>query len=555
MRVCLYARYSSDRQNPRSVDDQVRELRDFCDRRGWIVVDTFSDPEVSGATVILRPGVQAMMAAAAEGRFDVVLVESLDRFSRDLGDTANLRKSLKFHQVALHTLSGEQSLLHIAFDGARAEQFLEDLKVKVRRGQRGNISRGLAAGGVSYGYEVVREFDDKGRVQGGRRRINEAEAAIVREVLTSYAAGVSPLAIAEDLNRRGIPAPRGGRWRASTISGNKARRTGILQNELYTGQLTYGRTCKAKNPATGKELIRNQPEAEWKRQYVPELRIIDDATWAEVRAMMTRTGAQARAGKPVKRAAHLLSGLITCTCGAPYVARDAKRLSCRGFMHDGTCTNARRVRRDWIETRVLDEIAAALARPEAVAAHAHRLHQAKAAQDGQRRGQHRAAVKELGEVRTKIGRLVNSIADGDSAPASIMTMITSLEAREKVLAATVDSLKDEDVVRLEPNAHRLYAARLANLREALESGTPAQRAKARSLLRGLIERVEIIPVTGADGRETFEWKLVGKLAEFLKLAANGGAEKTPNVAWGSVLVRVEEVGQIPPPLLELRFTG
>ena len=65
MRVAIYARYSTDNQNPRSVDDQIREAVEYCDRKGWRVVATFSDPEISGSTVVLRPGVQAMLAAAA----------------------------------------------------------------------------------------------------------------------------------------------------------------------------------------------------------------------------------------------------------------------------------------------------------------------------------------------------------------------------------------------------------------------------------------------------------------------------------------------------------
>jgi hypothetical protein len=86
-RVALYARYSSDHQREESIADQHRICREFAAREGWTVVAEHSDAAVSGAS-LLRPGFQALMREALGGRVDVVLAESLDRFSRDQEDTA-----------------------------------------------------------------------------------------------------------------------------------------------------------------------------------------------------------------------------------------------------------------------------------------------------------------------------------------------------------------------------------------------------------------------------------------------------------------------------------
>jgi DNA invertase Pin-like site-specific DNA recombinase len=51
-------------------------------RQGWTVTQEFTDHAISGAT-LLRSGFQALMRDALNNRFDIVLAESLDRFSRD----------------------------------------------------------------------------------------------------------------------------------------------------------------------------------------------------------------------------------------------------------------------------------------------------------------------------------------------------------------------------------------------------------------------------------------------------------------------------------------
>jgi DNA invertase Pin-like site-specific DNA recombinase len=71
-KVALYARYSSDNQTVASIEDQFRICREHAAREKWKVVGTYHDAAISGANVILRPGVQAVLADAQRGVFDVV---------------------------------------------------------------------------------------------------------------------------------------------------------------------------------------------------------------------------------------------------------------------------------------------------------------------------------------------------------------------------------------------------------------------------------------------------------------------------------------------------
>jgi DNA invertase Pin-like site-specific DNA recombinase len=82
LKVAIYARYSSDNQRDASIADQLRVCREFAKRQDWTIIDEFSDHAVSGAP-LFRPGFQALMRDALNQRFDVVLAEALDRFSRD----------------------------------------------------------------------------------------------------------------------------------------------------------------------------------------------------------------------------------------------------------------------------------------------------------------------------------------------------------------------------------------------------------------------------------------------------------------------------------------
>jgi DNA invertase Pin-like site-specific DNA recombinase len=83
-RAALYVRVSTDQQ---SVDNQVRELRQIAERRGWNVVHVYSDAGISGAKGRdKRPGLDTMLKDASRRKFDVVMAWAIDRLGRSLVD-------------------------------------------------------------------------------------------------------------------------------------------------------------------------------------------------------------------------------------------------------------------------------------------------------------------------------------------------------------------------------------------------------------------------------------------------------------------------------------
>jgi DNA invertase Pin-like site-specific DNA recombinase len=154
MRVAVYARYSSEHQNERSIDDQVRLCREHAARQllGAEVIGVYADYALSGSSLKNRPEVARLVTDAGAGIYDAVLTEALDRLSRDQEDIAGIFKRLNFAGVRLLTVAeGEIGELQIGFKGTMNALFLRDLEAKIKRGQSGRAGDGLTPGGLSYG--------------------------------------------------------------------------------------------------------------------------------------------------------------------------------------------------------------------------------------------------------------------------------------------------------------------------------------------------------------------------------------------------------------------
>ena len=208
MRAVVYARYSSDLQRETSLEDQVQLCRERIRSEGWSYLHAYTDRAISGSTT-LRPAYQRLLEDARHGQFDILVAEALDRLSRDQEDVAGLFKRLRFAGARLFTIAeGEIGELHVGLKGTMNALFITDLRLKVKRGLTGRVRQGKSAGGLAYGYRVIRELDGRGELIRGRRRIDEAEARVVRRIFEAFAAGKSPRAIAKMLNAEGVPGPQ-----------------------------------------------------------------------------------------------------------------------------------------------------------------------------------------------------------------------------------------------------------------------------------------------------------------------------------------------------------
>ena len=515
-RAAIYARYSSDNQRDASIEDQVRQCRARIEQEQWQLSEVYSDHAISGATT-LRPGYQKMLEDARAGRFDVLVAEALDRLSRDQENIAGLFKQLCFAEVKFVTLSeGEIGELHVGLKGTMNALFLKDLAHKTRRGLEGRIRQGKSGGGLSFGYEVVHKIDASGEAERGKRRINEAEAAIVCRIFQEFAQGRSPRAIAQSLNKEGMPGPAGRSWGPSTIYGNWQRGTGILNNELYIGRLVWNRQQFIKDPNTGRRQARPNPENKWIVEEVPHLRIIDDALWTLVkdrqrdsrsRVMTKDKGIRS---ERARRPSYLLSGLLKCgACGGGFSKISQSHYGCSTARNKGTCDNLLTMRRDELEATVLHGLKDQLMHPELVTAFIDEFHREVNRQRAEQDGDHDRTKRDLEKTQRELRRLIDAIKAGVPG-AAVKDEMAVLEARRIELLAQKQAAPPP-MPRLHPNLAELYRQKVINLAEALNDED--SRLEAAECIRELIEEIRLVPENGK-----LKVELYGELAALINLA-------------------------------------
>jgi site-specific DNA recombinase len=544
-RVALYARYSSDNQSVASIDDQFRICREHAVRENWKIVGTYHDAAISGASVILRPGVQALLQDAQRGMFDIVLAEALDRVSRDQADVATLFKHLLFAGVQIVTLSeGEVSELHVGLKGTMNALFLKDLAAKTHRGIRGRVQKGKSGGGLCYGYDVVKHADAQGEPIRGERAINEWQAQIIRRVFRAFADGISPRAIARRLNDEGIPGPDGALWTDSTLRGHAARGTGFINNELYVGKLIWNRLRYVKDPTTGKRVSRINPREKWITAEVPELRIVDDALWQAAKARQDELTVKyanvvtaARTARTnrlngMHRPRSLLSGLLVCgCCGSPYTLRGQDRYACSNHVMSGSCTNSRSITREALEVRMLAGLRDRLMAPE-IAAKAMRAYAEETNRlNHERRSSGDADRRELDKITRSIKEIVALVEDGGGSRV-LLTRLRELEAREDELRARL-AHAPVDIPDIHPNIASIYRRKVERLTEALRH--PQEREEAAEAIRALIERIALTP---GPMRGQIDATLHGDLNKILEWATRTGQKNKTDTPGSGVSVSV-----------------
>ncbi|MBT3022027.1 MAG: recombinase family protein [Candidatus Thiodiazotropha sp. (ex Lucina aurantia)] len=539
-RAAIYARYSSDLQNDASIEDQIRLCSERATAEDWTIQNCYTDAGISGAS-LMRPGIQSLMQAAMNGEFDVLLCEALDRLSRDQEDIAGIYKRMEFAGVKIITLSeGEISTLHIGLKGTMNAMFLKDLADKTRRGLRGKVENGKSGGGLAYGYKVVKKFDASGEAIKGYREIDEDQAKVICRIFSEYANdNKSPKAIASDLNDEGIPCPSGKAWGQSTIYGNRRRGTGIINNELYIGQLVWNRQRFLKDPRTGKRVARPNPESEWIRQDVPELRIVPQELWDAVKARQKALDALTGHLGAKKRPKYLLSGLLKCgVCGGGFAKINSERYGCASARNKGesVCNNKITVKRDYLEGKVLDALQTHLMRPALVELfcreYTKHMNEMIAAQHAEVK-QHKSNMAKLAKEKQNIIEAIKRGIDPDL----VKDELEALKAREADLEAKLEVSGHEPKPFIHPAMASRYHAEVKALTHALKE---SQAGQAAEHIRTLIEKVVLSPKADEDALQI---DLYGDLAGILTIATEGntmsGNEKRPvdGTANGSAIYR------------------
>ncbi len=218
----LYARISSDPSGRAlGVERQLRDLRKLARSNGWETVEYVDNHASAYKDHAKRPAFDRLLDDAAAGRVGIIAAWHPDRLARhpralerliDVCETRDLPVvTVQAGVVDLSTPSGRAMGRTLVAWGA----FEVEHKADRQRSKHRELSeKGLWAGGPRpYGYRVVPA--DGG---GTTLTVVQAEAKVVREIVTRLLGGESLRRIARDLQGRGIVSPSGGvTWYASTV--------------------------------------------------------------------------------------------------------------------------------------------------------------------------------------------------------------------------------------------------------------------------------------------------------------------------------------------------
>ena len=488
---------------------------------GWSRPSLYQDAAISGSRVD-RPGYQSMMKAAKEKLFDVLLLDDFSRLARDYIEAAQAVRTLKFQGVRLIGVSDGLDTyragykLETGMRGLMAELYLDDLAEKTHRGLMGQALDGYSAGGLPYGYT---SFHDG---HGSRRAITEDQAKWVRWIFARYAAGDSPRSIAGELNRKGVPSPRGGTWAPTAIYPD-AKGVGLLGNAIYNGRQTWNKTKWVKDPVTGRRRRTLRPESEWVITDHPELKIIDDELWMAARCRERATRQKTvRQREALKKYAsggrgprYLFSGLLKCgCCGGPYVIVDRYRYGCAIHKDRGVtaCANSAKIARETAEQILLRGIKDDLLSEEAYRLFEHETRQLlKDMQPDPSAARRRAA-----KTKSEVDNIMAAIRQGVITPTT-KRALEDAENATRNAEAELQAILTFQPAQILPRAREIYRNMVAKL-ECIDDVTAAREA-----IRAIVGEIRLVPENGELWAET---KQCG-LAALSQITAVAGAGFEP----------------------------
>ena len=241
----------------------------FAERQGLSLKGVFID-HTGGTRSLGHGGLQGLLRGAAAGDFGVVIVESLDRLSRDTAHVRRLVTHLSNLGIELHRASsGKVSVDDLFMRGLMSEAARDNQRRRIQWGVRNAARRGQVSGRRPYGYALLPG-------SRGGLRIDAGQAEIVREAFRLFGNGMSTRDVAKALNAR--PAPDR-TWTADSVRN-------LLKTDLYDGRIVHGRTTRVRDELTGRSRAVVCPDEHWTVVAAEHLRIVDVGSWARARELL-----------------------------------------------------------------------------------------------------------------------------------------------------------------------------------------------------------------------------------------------------------------------------
>ncbi len=318
-RVAAYARVSVESERMQhSLAAQVSYYSELIQRhREWEYAGVYADYGISGTGLKDRIEFRRMLEDCEDGKIDIILTKSIQRFARNTVDLLKTVRRLKelgievrFEKENINSMSGDGELMLTilaSFAQEESRSISENCKWGIRkRFQSGDIS-------VANKHILGYRYDEKQRCY----TIIPEEAVIVRRMFQLYLEGKSLQTICDDLNAAGYRTTKGFLFKEGSI-------TKLINNEIYAGDLRRQKSYIT-DPIT-KNKVKNNGELP--QYYISDTHeaILDRATYARVQAEIKRRTALLNPTYP-------FTGKIVCDCCGNCFTRKKGRLNGRLYYH------------------------------------------------------------------------------------------------------------------------------------------------------------------------------------------------------------------------------
>jgi site-specific DNA recombinase len=271
-----------------SLGEQEQAIRDWCTANGYELTEIFSDPGRSGTNGD-RPGFKSLLAGAARGDFDLVVVWKSSRLFRSGLLAYRVKESLTAGKCDIRSVTDGLNLQTLGFYALVGEMERDNLISQMVMGKLGAARKGIWTGGqMPFGYRV----DEDGRI-----REDPNESPILRRAFAMLADGWSLYSIVKKFESLGIKTRRGANWQIKTL------RDMLKYSAYTTGKLRV--------------LKRLTDEAGQPPLYIDTPVLIDRAVWDQAHRMRQKPPAVAKNHRGTEGMASkcLLRGRLFCGCG------------------------------------------------------------------------------------------------------------------------------------------------------------------------------------------------------------------------------------------------
>ena len=230
-KVAAYARISmeSERMN-HSLSTQISYYNNLIQKNpDWEFAGVYADNGISGTSTAKRDEFNRMIADAKQGKIDIILTKSIQRFARNTVDLLKAVRELKslgievrFEKENINSLSGDGELM-LSILASFAQEESRSISENVKWATRKRFEQGIPNGRFNvYGY----------RWEDDQLVIIPEEAEVVKRIFQNFLDGKSRLETERELEAEGIRTRRGYVMRDSNIHN-------ILTNVTYTGNLLF----------------------------------------------------------------------------------------------------------------------------------------------------------------------------------------------------------------------------------------------------------------------------------------------------------------------------